>query len=150
MPTLVVEKGVVSWAAAPLVATEDVDAYATARSWSDWAAAGEGAKAAAILDASTYVRAVWSPPKTYSASADATVADAIAEASRLALTAPLIGGDGNAQASVVRERVGSIEVQYAEQKPVEARDARLGLVSALLRSAGAYRASGLMVRLGKA
>lgn len=145
---LVLEDGVVSWGSDPLATVEQADAYATARGWSDWAALNPTQKAVAILDASTYVKAVYRPPLNIYTTTDEQVSNATIEAARLTLTGPLMGVAEDPQ--VLREKVGPIEVQYAERKAGDDRRARLALVVAILRAAGVRGASTLNHALSKA
>lgn len=123
-----------AWSGDPLVTVGEVDAYATARGWSDWAALTPERKLAATLDASTYVKVTYRAPDRYTAAQEALIKDAASEAARLSLTEPLIGAVEQPQ--VLRERLDKLETEYAEVKPGAARQSRLALVSALLRSAG--------------
>lgn len=145
---LVFEDGVVIWGSDPLATVEQADAYAEARGWSDWAALTPEQKAVAILDASTYVKAVYRPPLTIYTTTNDQIANAIIEAARLTLTGPLLGVPEDPQ--VLREKVGPIEVEYAERKAGDARRSRLALIFAMLRAAGVRGASSINVVLLKA
>lgn len=144
MPALVVQNGKVVWSSSPLVLTADANAYAAARGWTDWAAAvTAGTADAAILDASTFIRAYYGPPSALTAEAELSATSAVIEAARLALASPLLGGDQSTQA-VIREKVGPLETQYAAPRdPSAVRDDRLALVTALLIAAGARPLSGI-------
>lgn len=136
------------WSSGALVPTADVTTYGAARGWADWLAATDGAKDAAVLDASTWVRAVWTAPAEYDADDDAVISDAIAEASRLALSGPLMGGATSAQRT--RVQAGSVSVEYAQTSARSLSNDRLSLVNAMLRSAGATGFSSINARLLKA
>lgn len=131
-----------------LTTVAQADAYATARGWADWLALTAVRKGAAILDASTFVRVSYLPPATQSMAGDTAIADAVAEAARLSLSAPLLGGEAAGKPAKRRVKAGSVEVEYAEASDLR-RD-RLALVDALLLAAGARPAGGLNVRLVRA
>lgn len=146
---LVVENGVVSWPAGPLATAEQADAYATARGWSDWAAA-DARKAGAILDASNFVRSSYRPPAKVTEAIEAQIADAVIEAARLSLSAPLLGGDAAGQRARKSIKAGSVAVEYETAASADLRAARTALVTAMLRAAGVYAVgSGVNVRLAK-
>jgi hypothetical protein len=147
---LVVGNGVVRWSSDPLTTTSKVDAYALARGWSDWTVLPDEAAAAAILDASTYIRATFVPPPAIAPSVETEIENAVAEAARLTLSGPLIGGAGAAAPQVVREKVGPIETEYAETAPAQARESRLALVHAMMFAAGSRRVGGVNAPLTRA
>lgn len=138
------------WEAGALVPTADVTTYATDRNWSDWLAATEAAQDAAVLDASTYVRAVWTPPVEYTEAKDDAIADAIAEASRLALSGALLGGSAAGADARLAVSAGSVSVTYAGRSAKALRGERMALVSAMLRSAGCTGGSTINFGLRKA
>lgn len=140
--------GVPEWSSDPLATVQQADDYASARGWSDWAALQTAQKSAAILDASTFIKATYQPPRRLSASQSDLIVSATVEAARLALSGPLIGAVEEPQ--VLREKLKDLETTYAEAKPGAARTSRLALVSALLRSAGLRGGSTINVPLRKA
>ena len=71
------------------------------------------------------------------------------EASRLALSAPLMGGDAAASAQMTQVSAGSVSVAWAAKSVTQGRADRLALVNAMLRSLGVGGASGLNVGLRK-
>lgn len=150
MATYSVTDYVATWTTGALVATADATTYATARSWADWAAATSGAKDAAILEASTWLRAFWRPPCEYDEDADAQIEDAVIEASRLSLSAPLMGGNDAALPVKIREKIGPLEDEWEPVNAQRLRNDRLALINAMLRAAGARGgAGGVNVSLAK-
>lgn len=150
MPSYSVTDGVPAWTSGALTDEPRATAYATARGWTDWAGASKPAREAAIMEASTYVRAAWKPPAAYSETQDNSIQDGVTEAARLALTAPLIGGNDAGKAARKRVKAGSVEVENAEATAVDLQRQRLSLASLLLQAAGAVlRGSGANVRLAK-
>ena len=139
---------VMDWTDDPLTTVPDALVYATERGWADWLALTAGEPAIAILDASTFIKATYRAPQTVSASQAKKIADAATEAARLTLSGPLIGFSPEPQ--VVREKIDTMELQYAEAKPGAAQKSRLALVSAMLRSAGLLGGSSINVPLRKA
>lgn len=137
------------WEAGALVPTADVTTYATARNWTDWTGATEAAQDAAVLEASTYVRAVWTPPVEYTEPKDGAIADAICEASRLALSSALLGGAAAGSAQRQSVTAGSVSVSYFEKAATALRAERMALVSAMLRATGCSGGPGLNVALRK-
>lgn len=146
-----VENGAVAWDLDPMVTVEQADDYATVRGWSDWAALTEPRKAAAILDASTYVRSVYSPPaKVCDAVAVAVINAAVIEAARLSLTGPLLGGAEAGKRVRKSVKAGSVAVEYDSASAGDLNKARMALVTAMLRFAGVYAVgAGVNVRLAK-
>lgn len=140
--------GAPEWSSDPLATVQQADDYASARGWSDWAALQQGQKSAAILDASTFIKVTYQPPRRLSASQSDLIVSATVEAARLALSGPLLGAVEEPQ--VLREKLKDLETTYAEAKPGAARTSRLALVSALLRSAGLRGGSTVNVPLRKA
>lgn len=147
----------------------EADAYAAARGWTDWAEASEPAKEGGLRDATNYIvaNARWPGrvvdleqvgpfPRTGLKDVEGrtitgtpgAVKSATIEAARLSLSAPLLGGASDP--IVIREKVDTIEVAYAEQKAADLRRDRLAWVWSLLRSAGAKQAGGVNVALSKA
>ena len=149
MATYAVTDGVSAWSTDPLTDEATASAYATARGWADWTAATEAKREAAILEASTWVRATKTPPAVYDEGVDAGIEDAVIEASRLALSAPLMGGDAAASAQMTQVSAGSVSVAWAAKSVTQGRADRLALVNAMLRSLGVGGASGLNVGLRK-
>lgn len=142
--------GVSAWSTDPLSATSDVTAYATARGWADWASAAAGARDAAVLEASTYVRAAWKPPAQYSQGQDDAIQDSVAEIARLALSGPLLGGNDAGKRARTSVKAGSVAVTYAEGQATDLQRQRLSLASLMLQAAGAIlRGGGVNVRLAK-
>ena len=133
-----------------LATVEQVTAYATARGWSDWAALTLEQKTAAVLNASTFVRVSYRAPQTISAAVDQAVTDAVAEAARLSLTGPLLGGSDAGKAAKRRVQAGSVSVEYADRSTASLRGDRLALVNAMLVAAGARSLSGVDVPLQRA
>lgn len=146
----------------------EADAYASARGWTDWAAASTAAKEAALLESTAYLDATYRWPGSLADIAQvlgwpradaydregrtltgtpAAVVSAAIEAARLALTAPLIGG--SADAAVTREKVGPLEVEYQQTAAWVLRDQRLAWVASLLRSISGI-GSGTSIRLMRA
>lgn len=147
---LVVENGVVSWPLGPLATVDQADAYAQARGWSDWTVLAPERKSGAILDASTFVRSSYRPPAQVSETIEAQIADAVVEAARLSLSAPLLGGDAAGQRARKSVKAGSVAVEYETATSADLRAARTALVTAMLRAAGVYAVgSGVNVRLAK-
>lgn len=147
---LVIENGTVRWPVGPMVEVDDADAYASARGWTDWAALAQPRKTAAVLDASTYVRASFAPPARADEATEGTIQEAVIEAARLSLTGPLIGGDAAGKAARRSVKAGSVSVEFDAQSPEALRSARLALVTSLLRSAGVLSAGqSANVRLAK-
>lgn len=131
-----------------LVTGEHADAYAAARGWSDWSALTAERKASALLDASTFVRVSYSAPQVLVPGVETLVADAVTEAARLSLSAPLLGGEAAGKPAKKRVKAGSVEVEYADAGGLNA--ARLALVNGLLIAAGARPLGGGSVRLVRA
>lgn len=127
---------------------QQADDYATARNWTDWSALSDPQKSAAILDASTFVKVSYQPPRATTASQLASIQAGTIEAARLSLSGPLIGAVEEPQ--ILKERLKDLSTEYAEQKPGSAATSRLALVSALLRSAGLQGGSSINVPLRKA
>lgn len=144
---MLIEGGAVAWSADPLATVIGANAYATARGWADWLVLNEARKAAAILDASAYVRVSFTAPQITGAAVDAAVSNAVIEAARLTLTGPLLGGDLAGSRAQKAVRAGSVSVEYESGSTASLRNARLALVNGMLRAAGAYGAGGLNVRL---
>lgn len=147
---LVVENGLVSWPLGPLATVDQADAYAQARGWSDWTALTPERKSGAILDASTFVGSVYRPPAQVSDAIEAQIADAVIEAARLSLSAPLLGGDAAGQRARKSVKAGSVAVEYETATSADLRTARTALITAMLRAAGVFMiGSGVNVRLAK-
>lgn len=147
---LIVENGSVAWDAGPMVTVAQADAYASDRGWTEWAALDEARKSAAILDASTYVRSVYRPPAKVSDATEDQISGAVIEASRLAVSAPLMGGADAGKRVRRSVKAGSVAVEYEGTSTGDLNKARLALVIAMLRAAGAYAiGSGVNVRLAK-
>lgn len=150
MATYAVTEGVSAWSTDPLTDETTATAYATARGWADWLAATEAARDAAILEASTWVRATKTPPDEYEEAVDAVIGNAVIEASRLALSGALMGGNAAGSGIRTQVRAGSVSVSYAARSYTSSRNDRLALVSALLRSVGVGGGSSINHALRKA
>jgi len=147
---LSVENGTVAWDLGPMVTVEDADTYAVARGWADWSALAEPRKSAAILDASTYVRSAYRPPARTGEAVEAQIKDAVIEAARLALAAPLLGGAEAGKRARKSVKAGSVAVEYDGASSGDLNKARLALVTAMLRAAGVFAiGAGVNVRLAK-
>lgn len=147
---LSVENGTVAWDLGPMVTVEDADTYAAARGWADWSALAGPRKSAAILDASTYVRSAYRPPARVGEAVEAQIKDAVIEAARLALAAPLLGGAEAGKRARKSVKAGSVAVEYDGASSGDLNKARLALVTAMLRAAGVYAiGAGVNVRLAK-
>lgn len=150
MPAYSLMGGVSTWAAGALTDEARATTYADARLWADWGAKTAPERQAAILDASTWVRSVWTPPSTYSVALDEALQDAVTDAARLALAGPLMGGAAAGGAQRLSITAGSVGVTYAEKSAAQGRSDRLALVSAMLRATGATSADGMNIRLSRA
>lgn len=144
--------------------------YATARGWADWLAAETATQEAKLREATDYITSSARWPGRLADSAQvlpfprdglydregryiegtpAGVKNATIEAARLALSGLLIGGTTDAQ-SVVREKVGSLEVGYSSPRgAADVRRDRLAYVHLLLRATGAIIGGGVSVPLLK-
>lgn len=138
-----------AWPLDPLATVEQADAYATARGWADWSILTPERKSGALLDASTYIKAVYRPPAVDSEAITGQIADAAVEAARLSLTSPLIGGDAAGRLARKSVKAGSVAVEYETVSSKDLRTARTALVTAMLRAAGVYGVGGVNVRLAK-
>ncbi len=130
------------------------NAYALARDWADWDAATDEAKEAALLEATAYLDATYRWPGTLAdlnqplgwprsgaydregrplTGVPAPVASATIEAARLALSAPLLGGNAASEPVLIRKRVeGVIEREWAPTSQATIQSNRMALVAALL------------------
>ena len=133
----------------------EFEAFAEGRNWTDVLAASDEAKEAGMRDAYTliFTTARWPSAKV---NADGTLISAVLplvkqaqfHAARLAIQGhPLFGGSVEPQ--VVSEKVGSLQVDYAEIDTRRVHDARLATVRALLLSSGARLSGGPNVQLRK-
>lgn len=139
-----------AWSSDPLTTEGRATIYASARQWADWATATEAQHGAAILEASTYVRAAWAPPRLYTEGQDEAVQDSVAEIARLALAGPLIGGQAAGQLQRKRIKAGSVEIENAESTVIDLQRQKLALATLMLQAAGAtLRGSGANVKLAK-
>ena len=152
MTALVIEGGVVSWAPGRYATAEQADAYASDREWTDWAAATPSRRLAALLDASTFIRFAYEPPKIAGTITEEMITDATIEAARLSLAGPLTGGNAAAEPQLIRKKTGPLEKEWAAPTVASARQAsnnRLSLVHSILAAAGARRKGGVNVSLSK-
>lgn len=138
------------WATGPMTDLARADAYASARGWVDWGLADDAKRQAAIMDASTWVRAAWIAPKLVTEEQDGTIQDGVTEAARLALAGPVFGGENAGKQTRTSVKAGSVAVTMAEQKATDLQRQRLSLASLLIQSAGALmRGASINVRLAK-
>lgn len=138
-----------AWTLDPLATVEQADAYATARGWADWSIQPER-KTAALLDASTYIKACYRAPAATTEAVDEMISEAAIEAARLSLSGPLIGGNAAGQRARKSVKAGSVAVEYDTASTKDLTAARTALVTAMLRAAGVYLVGGgINVRLAK-
>lgn len=139
-----------AWTLDPLATVEQADAYAVARGWADWVALPPERKSAALLDASTYIKACYRAPAATTEAEDEMIIEAAIEAARLSLSGPLIGGNAAGQRARKSVKAGSVAVEYDTASTKDLTAARTALVAAMMRAAGVYLAGGgVNVRLAK-
>jgi hypothetical protein len=119
------------------------DAYATSRAWTNWTG-DESAKTAAIRRGQDYIAGLYNSRWNIDfndETAPQVVIYAIIEAARRELVAPgSLMPDVVGTERVLREKVGDLEVQYADAKEADDARPRLpiidGLLAGLIRNAG--------------
>lgn len=125
------------------VSVTDADAYAEKRAWSDWSGY-ETAKTAALRRGQDYIAGLYNSRWNIDfddETAPQVVIYAIIEAARRELVAPgSLMPDVVGTQRVLREKVGDLEVQYADTKAPEDARPRLPIIDGLL--AGLIRDTG--------
>lgn len=138
------------WETGPMTELSRADAYASARGWVDWGLADDAGRNAAIMDASTWVRAAWIAPSLFTETQDESIQDGVTEAARLALAGPVFGGAEAGKQTRTSVKAGSVAVTMAEQKATDLQRQRLSLASLLIQAAGArMRVASVNVALAK-
>ncbi|WP_024586015.1 DnaT-like ssDNA-binding protein [Aliihoeflea sp. 2WW] len=125
------------------VTAAEADAYATLRAWTNWTGE-ESAKTAALRRGQDYIAGLYNSRWNIefdNETAPQVVIYAIIEAARRELAAPgSLMPDVVGTERVLREKVGDLEVQYADAKEPDDARPRLpiidGLLAGLIRDAG--------------
>jgi len=165
---LVVEDGTGLANANCYVSNDYIDVYAEDRSWTDWTAASDEAKEAAMIEATTYLDTSYSWKGSISlltqalawprlgvtdregrtmTGVPARIKDACCELARLKLSGALV--TARTEAEVQSLQAGSVSITYAQGSRVKEAE-RFAWVDRLLVGLQSGRAGGVNINLSKA